>query len=143
MNQIEGKRLNFGDNNQIEFLTVSRETETVTDRTDRQMKRDPEPLRWTCPACGLDSFARGYLYAPSQRAWCDYLPIITPRIYRCHNSRCGLRRFYWRDGKNNLLARFLSKYELIDELEFTSNYDPLKFYLNLKPATDPNQTSLF
>jgi hypothetical protein len=98
-----------------------------------------EPLRWTCLLCGVENIIRGWCY---HKNWQCFQPIITPRIYLCHNSSCMSRRFYWRDNRNQLFARYLGKYELIDELEFTSAHDPLKFYSDLK-LIDPKQITLF
>ncbi len=91
-----------------------------------------EENRWKCPSCGYENTIR-----PTMG---QFGHIITPRIYSC---RCHVKRFYWRDEKNNLLARYISKYEIIDELEFISRFDPIKFYANLKAETIHNQTTLF
>lgn len=97
-----------------------------------------EPVRWTCPGCGMDNNVSVHCYSKL-----PYQPIVTPRIYRCHNSRCQVRRFYYRDSKNQLWAQFIGKYDLIDELEFKSRFDPIKFYANLDAQSDYNQTTLF
>lgn len=106
---------------------------------DREIKRwfPDERNKWECPACGVMNTMRLHL-----RDY-DTLLVITPRIYPCHNHRCHMRRFYWRNGLNQLLARYLSKYESVDELSFTSKFDPVKFYANLKPDHNPNQLKMF
>jgi hypothetical protein len=96
-----------------------------------------EKVMWTCPYCNVDNKASVHIYSTL-----GYQPIITPRVYYCHNSKCHVRRFYWRDAANQLFAQFLGKYDSIDELEFTSAHDPMKFYIGLKPFI-PNQTTMF
>jgi rubredoxin len=90
---------------------------------------------WICPRCNKENFARLVVksYGPDL--------IMTPRIYQCKNNQCNLKRFYWRDHKNTLFARYLGKYEDIDELAFTSRHDPLKYYQDYKPVI-PNQIPL-
>lgn len=98
-----------------------------------------EPVKWTCPRCGVDNTVSVHTYSTL-----NYQPIITPRVYRCHNSSCQQRRLYYRDKiENSLYARYIGKYEDVDELKFQSPFDPIKFYANLKPQSDYNQISLF
>lgn len=82
-----------------------------------------ENPRWVCPGCGVMNFARTHNYGNGH--------IITPRAYCCHNSKCGGRRFYWRNERNELFARMLDSGG-VDELEFVSVHDPVKFYEGIK-----------
>lgn len=154
MNLINGQNLEFGNRTQTQWINSMAQMEKIADKYDRHKAQryyehnfpeimfrknyNYESSRWTCPQCGVDNFIRVHAYQKT-----DFKSIITPRIYACHNSRCPARRFYWRDGVNTLWARFLGKYEVIDELEFVSNHDPLKFYSDLKPNIDPKQISMF
>ena len=127
-------------------------------------KMNLENVRWECPLCGVMNFARTFVYSKAyvlvDNGWDDdeyihnhefeenddrepFQPIITPRISFCHNSKCGGRRFYWRNSRNELFARYLGKYEDINELDFRCEHDPMKFYLELLTRPAPNQTNLF
>lgn len=145
------KTLEWGNKSQALMIEKLKESEVIAtgytrDRSERYYDRNfPEIMfrrfnyeetKWTCPLCSVDNYVRvdNYQTLP---------PIITPRVYFCHNSQCELRRFYWRDSNNVLFARYLGKYECIDELEFASAHDPWKFYDKLKPFTDPKQISMF
>lgn len=144
----------FGNLEQMKLIEHLKETEIVTDNDSRRGSRNyydrnfpdilyrrnfnAENLKWTCPLCNVDNFVRVHIYSTE-----FYQPVITPRVYFCHNSRCHMRRFYWRDEKNTLLARFVSKGEGLNELDFISRFDPIKFYANLKPSESLFQNSLF
>lgn len=147
-------KLEFGNKNQTTWMEIMNSTIIVADRYSRAESKSYhdrhmpeimyrknfnfERVLWICPLCGVENKASVHIYSTL-----EYQPIITPRVYYCHNSQCNVRRFYWRDSINQLFARFLGKYESIDELEFTSAHDPMKFYANLKPFIDPNQISMF
>ena len=169
-NLINQARPEFGDLTQIKFLEGIGEPEFVADDRSRNnaayknMSREPkrqmnlEDTRWTCPRCGYQNYARVATTAGTlwhiERYWRDedpdedepeviFQPIITPRIFICHHNSCGMRRFYRREG-TKLYARFVGKYEDVDELAFTSEQDPLKFYKHLtRPASSSGQIKLF
>jgi hypothetical protein len=91
-------------------------------------KQQPiENLKWICDGCGTLNFAR-----PHHSGL-----IITPRIYHCHNSKCGWDigggpspwlMFYWRNEKNELF-RVNPGRGGVDEREYFSVHDPVKFYI--------------
>lgn len=143
----------FGDQTQVNYFESMKEPEVIADRFSRadsaryEERKWPEimfrknfsyeQLRWTCPHCGVENYIRPWPYNEES-------PIITPRVYLCHNSRCHVKRFYWRDHRNTLWARYIGKFEEINELDFKSNHDPLKFYSDLpEHPVDPKQTTLF
>lgn len=154
MNNRTMMKLQFGNHDQVQHLQRIAKPELVTDEEDRHNSKtyynfhwpailyrknfNAENIKWTCPVCNVDNFVRVHIQSTK-----FYQPIITPRIYSCHNSRCIVRRFYWRQDDNDLYARYVGKYEEINELDFTSPFDPIKFYANLKPFVDPKQTQLF
>lgn len=151
--------LEFGNQMQVNWINEMKEPEIIADKYSRDDSQryyerkfpeimfrknfNHEPLRWVCPMCGVENFIRGFGYYNSG-GYSQFMPIITPRIYLCHNSRCDLKRFYYRDQRNTLWARYVGKFEEINELDFKSSHDPLKFYDDLPlVACDPKQTNLF
>ena len=87
---------------------------------------------WICPACGVCNEVRTTLGG--------YGHIITPRIYHCHNHACHVRRFYYRED-GAIFARYIGKYDSVDEIAFADIDDPVKFYDGLKFKPAPNQLS--
>lgn len=120
MNRIRGMRLAFGDRTQANWINEMKEPELIADKYGRD---------------------------DSERYLQRKMPeIMTRKNFNHENLRwqCPLWRFYWRDPSNTLWARYLAKYEDINELEFKSSHDPLKFYENLSlESVNPHQANLF
>jgi hypothetical protein len=122
--------------------SITRHNAAVKNANREEAKHMPlENTKWDCPRCGITNFVRVHIYSDqrvSVKSYFDnnfeedyysvpFYPVITPRIYFCHNSKCRMMRFYYREG-DKLMAKYVGKYEEISEIAFASPEDPLKFY---------------